>query len=186
MKQKQKRLKFLLFVNLFSMVGFYMFTPLYALFVHSLDVSPRYISMIWGGYSLLLAMFLLIFGAWENTRRKSSALILGYFVCALASLSFLLVDSVESLLAVLAFNALGGGITMPAHKTLFARNEAKGKESQQWSWLDAGNMFAAAIGGFVGGVIISAFGFNGIFVAMAAIQFAAAVVAYTYLRTINN
>lgn len=162
-----------------------MFTPLYALFAHSLDISPRYISIIWGMYSLLLATFLLIFGAWENNRRKSSALIVGYFVCSIGSLSFLLVNSVQALIAVLALNALGGGITMPAHKTLFARNESKGRESQQWSWLDAGNMFAAAVGGVLGGVVISAFGFNGIFVAMAVIQFAAACVAYTYLRSVQ-
>jgi len=73
---------------------------------------------------------------------------------------------------------------MPAHKTLFAKNESRGKESEQWSWLDAGSMFAAAAGSALGGLLIGAFGFHGIFVAMAGIQFVAAVVAYRALYTL--
>ncbi len=39
-------------------------------------------------------------------------------------------------------------------------------------------MFAAAIGAGIGGLIIGAFGFNGLFITMAIIQIIAAFVAY--------
>ena len=61
---------------------------------------------------------------------------------------------------------------------MFAKSEAKGKESEQWSWLNAGNMFAAAVGAGIGGLIIGTFGFHGLFIAMAVIQILAAFVAY--------
>lgn len=105
-------------------------------------------------------------------------IILGYFIYALGALAFLLVHNQTSLLLVLAFNALGAGITLPAYKTMFAKNEAKGKESEQWSWLDSGNMFAAALGAGVGGIIIGCFGFQGLFIMMASVQLVAAFVAY--------
>ncbi len=103
---------------------------------------------------------------------------IGYFIYALGALSFLLVHNEKSLIIVLAFNALGAGVTLPAYKTMFAKSEAKGKESEQWSWLDAGNMFAAALGAGIGGLIIGTFGFKGLFIAMATIQTMAAFVAY--------
>lgn len=185
MKNKQKSIKYLLFVNLFSFVGYYTFTPLYALFAHSFSLSPKDISLIWGGYSLLTACFILLFGIYENRKKKGRLVVIGYFIYACGALLFLSVHSQRSLELVLAINALGAGVTLPAYKTLFAKNESKGKESEQWSWLDAGNMFAAALGGIIGGFIIGAFGFKGIFITMAIIQVIAAIVAYKALYKLS-
>ena len=175
---KQKQLKFLLFVNLFSLVGYYTFAPLYALWAHSFGLTPKTISFIWGGYSLATALFILLMGKLENHMRKGRLVVLGYFIYVVGALSFLLVHSEKSLIIVLMINALGSGITFPAYKTMFAKNESKGKESEEWSWLDAGNMFAAAVGAGIGGLIIGAFGFKGLFITMAAVQTLAAFVAY--------
>ena len=105
----------------------------------------------------------------------------GYFIYAIGAISFLLVHNEKSLIIVLLFNALGAGVTLPAYKTLFAKNEVRGRESEQWSWLDAGNMFSAAIGAGIGGIIVGSFGFKGVFVTMAAIQLVAALIAYKTL-----
>jgi MFS family permease len=184
-KQKQRSLRFLLFVNLFSLVGYNTFAPLYALFAHSFAIPPKNISLIWGGYSLLTACFILLFGKYENRRKKGKPLVLGFFIYACGALLFLVVHSERSLELVLAFNSLGSGVTLPAYKTLFAKNAVRGRESEQWSWLDAGNMFAAAAGGAIGGIIIGIFGFHGIFIAMAAIQLVAAIVAYRVLYVLE-
>jgi len=181
MKAKQKSLRYLLFVNLFSLTGYYTFAPLYALFAHNFNITPKHISLIWGGYSLLTALFILAFGRYENMRKKGKLVVLGYFIYAIGALLFLTVHDEKSLEIVLVFNALGAGVTLPAYKTLFAHNELRGKESEQWSWLDAGNMFAAAAGGALGGLIVGTYDFRGIFITMAAIQIVAAVVAYRFL-----
>jgi DHA1 family bicyclomycin/chloramphenicol resistance-like MFS transporter len=178
---KQKRLKYLLFVNLFSLAGFYIFAPLYAIFAHGFGISPKSISLIWSGYSLAMAFFILVMGKIENKMKKGKMAVVGYFTYALGALSFLLVHSERTLILVLIFNAFGAGITLPAYMTMFAKNEAKGKESEQWSWLSAGNMIATSIGAAAGGVVIGAFGFKGIFISMAAVQGVAAIVAYQVL-----
>lgn len=175
---KQKQLKYLLFVNLFSLAGFYTFAPLYALFAHNFGIVPKQIGFIWSGYSLLTAVCILIMGKIENKMKKGRMISIGYCIYALGALSFLLVHSEKALIMALAFNALGAGVTLPAYKTMFAKSEAKGKESEQWSWLDAGNMFAAAIGAGIGGLIIGVFGFKGLFITMATIQTIAALIAY--------
>ena len=175
---KQKQLRFLLFVNLFSLTGYFTFAPLYALFAHSFGLTPKSISLIWGEYSLVTALFILLMGKVENKMKKGKMIVIGFFIYALGALAFLLVHDEKSLIIVLTFNALGAGVTLPAYKTMFAKSESKGRESQQWSWLDAGTMFAAALGAGLGGIIIGTFGFHGLFIAMASIQLVAAVVAY--------
>ena len=175
---KQKLLKYLLFVYLASQVGYYTFAPLYSLFAHNLHLPAKTISFIWSGYSLIAAVFILLMGRIENKMRKGKMVVFGYLIYAVGALSFILVHSEKSLIIVLAINALGCGVTLPAYKTMFAKSETRGKESQEWSWLDAGNMFAAAVGAGIGGLIIGAFGFKGLFITMAAIQTLAAFVAY--------
>lgn len=175
---KEKQLKFLLFVNLLSLVGFYTFAPLYALFAHGLGLDAKTISYIWSGYSLLMAIFILIMGRLENKMKKGRMIVIGFCIYALTALLFLSVHSEQSLMIVLALNAFGAGITLPAYKTMFAKSESRGKESEQWSWLDAGNMFAAAVGAAIGGLIIGTYGFEGLFITMASIQVVAALVAY--------
>lgn len=183
MKQKSRNLKYLLFVNLFSLAGFYIFSPLYAIYAHSLDIDPKSISLIWSSYSLAMAIFILLFGKIENKSKKGKVAVCGYFVYAIGALAFLLVHNKMTLIAVLIFNALGSGITLPAYKTMFTKDQAKGRESEQWSWLDAGTQIAAAIGAAIGGIIIGLLGFKGIFVAMSLVQFVAAIVAYrTFYR----
>lgn len=181
MKRKPKSLRYLLFVDLFSLAGYYTFAPLYALYAHTFAISPKNISLIWGGYSLLMALFILFFGKYENQKSKGRLVVAGYFIYACGALLFLVVHNTRSLELVLACNALGAGVTLPAYKTLFAKNESRGKESEQWSWLDAGNMLASAAGAALGGVIVGEFGFRGIFITMASIQFIAAIVAYKAL-----
>lgn len=177
---KQKHLKSLLIVFLLIQVSFYSFAPLYALFAQDLGLTPQSLSFVWSGYSVLTATFILIIGRLENSIKKGKAICIGYTIYAFASLSFLLVIDIKSLILVLSLNAFAGGITIPAYKTLFAKSESKGKESEQWAWLDASNMLAAAAGAGIGGLIIGAFGFDGLFISMASIQVIAAVVAYKY------
>jgi len=130
-------------------------------------------------------MSVLLFGKLENGKSKGKMLVMGYFGCAIGAASFLLVNDRTSLIAVLIINAIAGGMILPAYKTLFAKNESKGRESEQWSWLDAGTTFSAAAGSAIGGVIVGLYSFEGIFTAMAAIQLTAAVVAYKVIYNLK-
>lgn len=130
-----------------------------------------------------MATLIFVFGKYENTRPKEHFLIAGYFVFALGAFSFLLVDSITSLVLVLSFNAVGGGLSMPAYKTIFAKSEDVGRESEEWAWLDSSTMFAAAGGSAIGGAIIGLFGFNGLFITMGSIQLVAAIIGLLYFMS---
>lgn len=180
---KQKQLKFLLLVFLLSQIAFYSFAPLYALFASGLGLSASKIGYIWSGYSLLTAIFILLMGALENKSKKGKAICFGYLLFTVGSLSLVFVQSEVALMVALAINALAGGVTFPAYKTMFAQRESKGRESEQWAWLDASNMFAASIGAGVGGLIIGIRDFRTLFITMACLQFIAALIAIKYFYT---
>ena len=162
-----------------------MFAPLYSLFASTLMIEAKDISFIWGLYSFVMAIFILWFGRYENTHKKGKSLVVGYFICAIASLLFLSVTDSLTLIIVLVINALGAGMTLPAYKTLYAQNESNGKESEQWSWFDSGTMLAAAIGGAFGGLVVGMYGFSGIFIAMSLTQLIAALIAYKVLYKLS-
>jgi predicted MFS family arabinose efflux permease len=46
-------------------------------------------------------------------------------------------------------------------------------------------MLSAAIGAGIGGLLVATYGFQGLFISMAAMQFAAAAVSFKYLYTAN-
>jgi MFS family permease len=165
-------------VYLLSQIAFYSFAPLYAIFAADLHLSLKSISFIWSGYSLLTAAFILLMGKLENNKHKGQMLVVGYSIYCCGSLSFLLVHNAHMLLVALCISALAAGVTFPAYKTMFANSQSVGKESEQWAWLDAGNMFAAAAGAGIGGLIVSSFGFTGLFLGIATMQLFAAFVAH--------
>src|ERR1700733_2782218 len=102
---KQKQLKFLLLVFLLSQVAYYSFAPLYALFATNFGLTPKIISFIWSGYSLLTACLILVAGRLENKKKKGRMILLAYIVYAFGSLSFLLVHNEATLMMALALNA---------------------------------------------------------------------------------
>ena len=177
---KLSKIKVLLIINLVSLTGFQTFVPLYALFAESVGASPALVGIIWSFYSLVMAVMIMIMGRVENHRSKEKFLVLGYFLYAVGAYSFLVVNSVMSLILVLVLNAAGSGIALPAYKTVFARSEDEGRESEEWAWFDASQMLAAASGAALGGIIIGGFGFSGLFIVMGSIQLIAAIIAFQY------
>lgn len=182
---KLSKIKILIVINLISLTGFQVFVPLYALFANNVGASPSQISLIWSYYSLVMAAMIFIMGKVENHRSKERYLVIGYFLYAIGAYSFLLVQSVPTLIAVLTLNAIASGIALPAYKTVFALSEDNGRESEEWAWLDSSSMLAAAGGAALGGIVIGLFDFSGLFIVMGSVQLFAAIIAWRYFKKIS-
>lgn len=179
---KHKKLKIIILANLISFIGYQFFVPFYALFAKDIGADIRSIGFIWSFYSILTAITMLIFGKLENNYSKEKIVVYGFFVYSIGAFAFLLVNNITMLMLVLAFNALISGITIPAYKTLFTKLQDKGRESEEWSWLEASNMIAISVGSAIGGIVLAIFGFNGLFIIMGTIQFVAGVIMYKSLK----
>jgi MFS family permease len=177
------QLKFLLTAFLVMQIGFYAFSPLYALYARNLGVSPRDIGLLWGAYSLASALLILLLGRFQNKRPKEKFIKAGLCMFVVSDLTILGIHTLDGLIVFLALGAIGSGLFFPAQKTLFAKTQNRGRESEEWAWLDSGNMFAAAIGSGIGGIILGLYGFRALFVAMTLFQLTAALIAFIGLNT---
>lgn len=179
---KHKKLKAIILANLVSYIGYQFFVPFYALFADNIGADIRTIGFIWSFYSILMAITMLIFGKLENSYSKEKIVVYGFFLYSIGAFAFLLVSNIVSLLLVLAFNALMSGITIPAYKTLFTHLQDRGRESEEWSWLEASSMIAVSVGSAIGGIVLATFGFNGLFIIMGTIQIIAGIIMYKSLK----
>ena len=73
-------------------------------------------------------------------------------------------------------------IVAPAWEALYSLALDKGKESSEWSYWNMGTGLAISIAAFLGGMIVSYFGFKLLFIIMAAFHLISAVIAARLLR----
>lgn len=95
-KQKQYMPRFmpLLIGNYFGMFGWGLFAPLFAIVVQENGGDAANVGIIWGYYTLLVGIAMIVFGKLEDKmHRLKSTVVIGSFLLFIGSLGYLFVDS---------------------------------------------------------------------------------------------
>lgn len=183
MKKIKPGLRFLLLCSYLNMLGFSMFAPLYALFALGIGAEPLEIGIGWAIYTILSGLLIIAFGRIEDrTPHRVHLIIGGYFWLAIVTLLFLLVENTAILYLVLAMNAVGVGMLVPASRAVFGALEDKGREASEWSLFDGGTRIVMGLAAIIGGLLIKVEGFKAVFILMFIIQLIAAVVSVRLLK----
>lgn len=160
-----------------------MFAPLYALFALGIGAEPLEIGIGWAIYAILSGTLIIAFGRLEDHVSYRLHLIIGgYFWLAIVSLLFLLVDSTAGLFVVLAMNAIGIGMLVPASRAVFGSMEDKGREASEWSLFDGGTRIVMGLAALIGGLLVKVEGFRAVFILMFIIQLIAAVASLRLIK----
>lgn len=187
MKTIKPGLRFLLLCNYLNTLGFSMFAPLYALFALGIGAEPLEIGIGWAIYMVLSGILIIAFGRLEDhVSHRLHLIIGGYFWLAIVSLLFLLVDNTAGLFVVLAMNAIGIGMLVPASRAVFGAMEDKGREASEWSLFDGGARVVMGLAAIIGGLLVKVEGFKAVFVLMFIIQLIAAVVSLRLIKYENS
>lgn len=88
-------------------------------------------------------------------------------------LLYLLVNSIGTLFMVQILVGFVKTISAPAFDTLYARHLDKSSAGQEYGLWEASFFLTAGLGAILGGLVVSRFGFDGVFIAMAALAFVA-------------
>ncbi|HET9850768.1 MAG TPA: MFS transporter [Candidatus Saccharimonadales bacterium] len=177
------KIRYLLFSNYLNLLGFSIFTPLFAIFVLNLRNDPSLVGLAWGVNLYAAALMILLFGKYEDRwRHKEQLVVIGFFLLAAGGAAYLLVHSIWQLFAIQAFNAIGTGVLTPAWRTVYAKSEDKGRETLEWSFVDGGAKFFSATGAVIGGLILKFYSFRAIFILICLIQLLAGIVALSLLK----
>ncbi|MBT3419048.1 MAG: MFS transporter [Candidatus Magasanikbacteria bacterium] len=174
-----KALRILLSTNAMILMAGAMLGPIYAIFVEDVGGDLLDASLAGGIFALVAGITTLLSGKYSDKIRNSKwVIILGYAIMGLGFLSYVWVDSVIYLFIVGAIIGLGEAIYSPVFDALYSKHMDKRKAGALWGAWESMDYFTAAVGAIIGGAIVTAFGFEVLFISMASLCFVSALYIY--------
>lgn len=162
-----KALRVLLITNALVLVAAAMLGPIYALFVEKVGGDLLDASITGGIFALAAGITTLLAGKYADKIKHDERIVsFGYFFMGVGFFMYLFVSSIWFLFIVQVVIGFGEAIYAPAFDLLYTKHVCKTKMGSEWGTWEAMNYITLAIGAVVGGVIVTTFGFNAIFVIM--------------------
>jgi len=144
--------------------------PLYAVFVNEIGGSIMTVSVSWAvfiGSTTIFTAVMARFG--DAVRYKRNLLAAGYIVRCIGWAGFLFVTNIPGLIAVQVVLGLGEALGSPSFNAIFAEHIDRRKDIKEYSDWDILMNIAIMLGTLAGGYIVTRFGFQYLFVSMAAL-----------------
>ncbi len=120
----------------------------------------------------------------DKIKQNELVVVLGYIIMGIGFLLYTLVDSIWLLFAVQVIIGLGEAIYSPAFDSVYSKHLNNKKAGSQWGAWESMNYFTAAIGAIIGGLLVTQFGFNTMFIIMAMLCFGSALYIYRLPRRV--
>lgn len=180
-----KAIKILLITNAFTLIAGAMLGPIYALFVEKIGGDLMEASYAFTIFALSAGITTLVFGQYADRIKENELIVvLGYVIMGVGFLGYTLVNSMWSLLVIQVIVGLGGAIYSPAFDAIYSKHLDGHKSGREWGAWEAINYFATAFGAVAGGLLVTFFGFNTMFVIMGLLCFASAIYIFLLPRRI--
>ena len=153
--------------------------PLYAVFVSDIGGDVLDIAGAHSIYLIIMGSFSIYVGKISDKYSKEKLLISGYFLSAVATFGYLLVDSPTKLFLLQGVLGIAAAIASPNWDSLFSEHLDKKHDGEEWGILEGSYSIIVGISIFIGGLILTSFGFKTLFVIMGSIQLTATIVIFT-------
>ncbi|WKZ25467.1 MAG: MFS transporter [bacterium] len=165
--QINKSLKVLFTLNSIFVFGGSLFGPLYAIYVQGLDNKIVTVSLSWAVFMLSSTVFMAFVSKYGDKVKEQEYLLAGGFlVRAIAWMGYLFVTNISGLILIQIILGLGEALGTPSWNAIFAKHLDGKKEIMDYSNWNIINNLLVAFGVVLGGVLVTHFGFNVLFVAM--------------------
>ncbi len=180
-----KQLGILLITNSLILLSAAMFGPIAALFVEEIGGDLMDASIAAGIFAIVAGITTLVSGKYADKLKEPELIIVsGYSLMGFGFFLFLIVDSVIFLFIVQAIVGLGEAIYSPAFDAIYSKHLDGKKSGSQWGAWESMNYFTAASGALIGGVIVTLFGFQALFIIMSLLCFGSGMYIYRLQRTV--
>ena len=158
-----------------------MFAPLFAVFTKKVGGDILDISGVWAAYLIASGTFTVFVGKIaDKIISKEKLMTIGYALNAIFTFAYLFVSSQSELLFVQIGVGIASALSTPTWNSLYAEYERhdrgrKKKSGCVWALADGQSEIVTGIGVLLGGLIVSFFSFNSLFIVMGIIQTIATV-----------
>lgn len=184
-QKSSKALRILLATNAFILLAGAMLGPIYALFVDEIGGDILDAGMAGGIFAFAAGVTTIIAGKYADRIKETELLVVvGYALIGTGFLLYTQVHSVTTLLMVQVLIGIAEALYSPAFDVLYSNHMNTHKAGTEWGTWEAMNYFMTAVGAAIGGLIAGVFGFDILFVLMAALAFGSAVYIYNLPRKV--
>lgn len=184
-KRKDKAIPIIISTDSIVMLATTMLGPIYALFVDEIGGTLLDASLAGAIFALAAGITSIVSGKiTDRIKEKEFIVIIGYLIIAAGFFLMTQVRTMSFLFTIQVLIGLGTALYMPAYDTLFAQHTNKKRAGRQWGAWESTYYFTAAIGATVGGLVVTQFGFQTMFVIMGILCVGSALYIYFLPRKV--
>lgn len=144
--------------------------PLFAVFAQKVGGSVLDIGWAWGIYLVVSGICIIGVGYVSDRLPKLPILFTGYLLVAALTFCYLLVSTPLQLFVLQAAMGFALALTNPTFYALYATYVRDDKGGAAWGLADGRDKIATGLAVFAGGMIVSTYGFQTLFVVMGLLQ----------------
>lgn len=176
MKIFNKATKILLITNSLILFAGGMIGPIYAFFVKEIGGTLLDASYTFGTFAFVVGIVTLISGRYADKIKENELIIvLGYLILGVGFFGYIFVNSIIFLLVIQIIIGFGEAIYAPAFDAIYSKHLDKKVLGSGWGTWEAMNYFTTAIAALGGGILVTFFDFNIIFIIMSLLCFISAI-----------
>lgn len=184
-KMFNRATKILLVTNGFILIAGAMLGPIYALFVEKIGGDLLDASYAFAAFALTAGITTFISGKYADKLKENELIVVwGYVIMGIGFLGYIFVASIWSLLVVQMIIGLGEAIYAPAFDSIYSKHISDRSSGREWGAWEAINYFTTALGAIAGGLLVTYFGFNLMFVIMGLLCFFSAFYIFRLPRKV--
>jgi predicted MFS family arabinose efflux permease len=183
MPRLNKAIKILLYTNGIVIFAGGMLAPIYAVLVDNIGGDILDVGIGAGLFALFGGVTVLIVGNLHDRMKENELImVVGYLVMAVGFLSYLFVNSVQTMFLAQILIGFGEAVFGPSYDALYSKHLRDDRAGGSWAAWEAMNYFVGAASAVLGSVIVLYFGFKSLFVIISLMCFYSAWYIYNLPR----
>lgn len=180
-----KPLRILLFTNALILLAGAMLGPIYALYVERVGGGLLDASFAGALFAGAAGITTFISGKYSDKLKENELIVVfGYAIMGIGFMLYTSVNSTIFLFVVQVIIGFGEAVYSPAFDAVYSKHLSKHRSGKQWGAWESVHYFTTALGALIGGIVVTKFGFNTLFVVMAALCFGSAVYIFLLPRRV--
>lgn len=148
-----------------------LFAPFYAVYVQKIGGNIAFAGLSWAIFSIVAGVLILLFSRWGLRVKEQELLIaLGYILRGGVFLSYAFMTSLTQLMVTQVLWGVASALGTPAFDAVYAQHTEKEGAIGQWGEWEGVAAIMTGIAALVGGSVIQVFGYQVVFLTMAAVS----------------
>lgn len=177
----------ILAVSIFAcMLGSGIVVPLLPLYAESLGATGIGLGVIFAGFAISRTLVTPIFGRLSDRHGRKSFIVVGLFLYAVISPSFIWADTVVQLTMVRFAHGIAGGLILPIAQAYVGDISPEGEEGKWMGYANAAFFGGFGFGPLLGGVVTRYYGMDVAFFAMGGLSLLAFFIALFFLPEVTR